>query len=119
MALAQIAALGCAAALIAGAEHDGAQAYWLSLAFTIGGAAVFSFCRFHKQKIPQEAVIGIVYAVAASMMIMFLSRSGEGDEHIREALVGNILLVQPAEIFKMLILYACLGLFHLKSFGNL
>ena len=112
LALAQIAALGCAAALIVGLEHDGAEAYWLSLAFTIAGAVVFSFCRFHKQKISQEAVIGIVYAVAASMMVMFLSRSGEGDEHIREALVGNILLVQPAEIFKMLILYACVGLFH-------
>lgn len=112
LALAQIAALGCAAALMVGFEHDGPQAYWLSLAFTVGGAVVFSLCRFREQKIPQEAVIGIVYAVAASAMVMFLSRSGEGDEHIREALVGNILLVQPAELVKMLILYALVGLFH-------
>ena len=112
LALAQIAALGCAAALLAGFEHDGAYSYWLSLAFTVGGAGVFSICRFRDQKIPQEAVIGIVYAVAASMMVMFLSRSSEGDEHIREALVGNILLVQPAEILKMLIVYACVGAFH-------
>lgn len=112
LALAQIAALGCAAALLAGFEHDGPHAYWLSLIFTVGGAAVFSLCRFRDQKIPQEAVIGIVYAVAASAMVMFLSRSGEGDEHIREALVGNILLVQPTEIIKMLILYALVGLFH-------
>jgi zinc/manganese transport system permease protein len=112
LALAQVAALGCAAALLVGFEHDGAQAYWLSLSFTVGGAAVFSLCRFREQKIPQEAVIGIVYAVAASAMVMFLSRSGEGDEHIREALVGNILLAQPAEIFKMLALYVLVGIFH-------
>jgi len=112
LALAQIAALGCAAALLAGFEHDGAHAYWLSLAFAVGGAGVFSLCRFREQKIPQEAVIGIVYAVAASMMVMFLSRSGEGDEHIREALVGNILLVQPAEILKVFVLYSVVGFFH-------
>ncbi len=119
LALAQIAALGCAAALMVGFEHDGPQAYWLSLAFTVGGAVVFSLCRFREQKIPQEAVIGIVYAVAASAMVMFLSRSGEGDEHIREALVGNILLVQPIEIVKILALYMAVGLFHFifrKSF---
>ncbi len=112
LALAQIAALGCAAALMVGFEHDGSQAYWLSLAFTVGGAVLFSLCRFREQKIQQEAVIGIVYAVAASAMVMLLSRSGEGDEHIREALVGNILLVQPAEILKMLLLYAGVGVFH-------
>lgn len=118
LALAQIAALGCASALVAGFEHDGPQAYWLSFAFTAGGAAVFALCRFREQKIPQEAVIGIVYAVAASMMVMFLSRSGEGDEHIREALVGNILLVQPAEVLKIFLIYSGVGLFHFVFRGR-
>lgn len=112
LALAQIAALGCASALLAGFEHDGPQSYWLSLGFTLGGAVIFSMCRFRNQKIPQEAVIGIVYAVAASMMVMFLSRSGEGDEHLREALVGNILLVRPGEVMKLLLLYSIVGLLH-------
>ncbi len=112
LALAQIAALGCAAALLAGWEHDGVGAYLLSLGFTLAGAAVFSLCRRRDPKIPQEALIGIVYAVAAAMMVMFLSRSGEGDEHIREALVGNILLIQPREVAGMALLYAAVGAFH-------
>lgn len=112
LALAQIAALGCAAALLAGYAHDGPESYWLSLGCTLVGAAVFSFLRLREQKIPQEALIGITYAVAASLMVLFLSRSGEGDEHIREALVGNILLVQPEEVLKMLTLYSAVGLFH-------
>ena len=112
LALAQIATLGCAAALLAGQTHDGVAAYWISLGFTLIGAGVFSLCRFRDQKIPQEAVIGIVYAVAAAMLVMILSRSGEGDEHIREALVGNILLVQPAEVFKIFLIYSGVGLFH-------
>jgi len=112
LALAQIATLGCAAALLAGYAHDGPESYWLSLICTLIGAAVFSLLRVREQKVPQEAMIGITYAVAASLMVLFLSRSGEGDEHIREALVGNVLLVQPAEVFKMLALYVLVGIFH-------
>lgn len=112
LALAQIAVLGCTTAMLVGFEHDGRAAYWLSLVFTLIGAAVFALSRFREQKIPQEALIGIVYAVAAATMVMFLSRSGEGDEHLREALVGNVLLVTPGEVIRIALTYACVGLFH-------
>lgn len=112
LALAQIAVLGCATAMLVGFEHDGRAAYWFSLVFTLVGAAVFALSRFREQKIPQEALIGIIYAVAAAMMVMFLSRSGEGDEHLREALVGNVLLVTPGEVFKIALIYSAVGLFH-------
>ena len=41
-----------------------------------------------------------------------MSRSGEGDEHIREALVGNILLVSGKEIATIALVYAVIGIFH-------
>lgn len=112
LALAQIAALGANSALLWGLACDGAASYWLSLGFTVAGAAIFSLTRFRHQRVPQEAVIGIVYAVSAALLILILSRSGEGDEHIRHALVGNVLLVTPAEIAKILVIYAAVGLFH-------
>lgn len=112
LALAQIAALGSGFALVLGFGLESPQAYGLSLLFTIAGAAVFSLTRFKKQKVPHEAIIGIVYAVSAAMLIMVLSRSGEGDEHIREALVGNILLVSKPEIFKMFLTYSAIGILH-------
>jgi zinc/manganese transport system permease protein len=112
LALAQIAALGSALALLFGQAHDGSIAYWISLGFTLLGAAVFSLTRLRAQKIPQEAVIGMTYAVAAAMLVMVLSRSSEGDEHIREALVGNVLLIEPKEVIKIFCIYSLVGLFH-------
>src|SRR5207244_2793728 len=89
LALAQIAALGASLALVFGYGLDSVQSYWMSLGFTLGGAAIFSLTRFKKQRIPQEAIIGITYAVSAALLILVLSRSGQGDEHIKQALVGN------------------------------
>ena len=112
LALAQIAVLGASLALAFGQSMDSVQAYWMSLGFTLVGAAIFSLTRFKEQRIPQEAIIGIAYAVAAALLVMVVSRSGEGDEHIREALVGNILLIRKAEVLKIATIYSLVGLFH-------
>jgi zinc/manganese transport system permease protein len=112
LALAQIAVLGSAFALVFGYEMDGAHGYLFSLTFTIVGAAIFALTRFKKQRIPHEAIIGIVYAVSAAALIMILSRSGEGDEHIKQSLVGNILLVNWPEIVKLFLVYSIIGAFH-------
>lgn len=112
LALAQIAALGTGLALALNLATDSGVSYWISLGFTVLGAAVFSLTRFHKQRIPQEAIIGITYVVSAAFLLMILSRVGEGDEHIRETLVGNILLVRPEEVLKIAAIYAAIGVFH-------
>ncbi|MCA9402050.1 MAG: metal ABC transporter permease, partial [Candidatus Omnitrophica bacterium] len=88
LALAQIAVLGASLALLFGFEMDSAPAYFISLAFTIVGAALFALTRFQKQKVPHEAYIGIVYVVSSALMLIVLSYSGEGTEHIRHSLVG-------------------------------
>ncbi len=112
LALAQVAILGASLAILLGHELHGAHSYWLSLGFTLVGAAVFAITRRRAQRIPQEAVIGMTYAVSAALMILILSRTGEGDEHIREALVGNVLLVGPQEVAKVALIYAAIGVFH-------
>ncbi len=112
LALAQIAVLGASLGAMMGYDLASPQAYGLSLVFAIIGAAIFSLTRFKKQRIPQEAIIGITYAVSAALLIMVLSRSGEGDEHIKQALVGNILLVSAPEIWRIAFIYAFIGLLH-------
>ncbi len=112
LALAQIAILGGSLGILMGVALHSAQGYWLSLGFTLVGAAIFSVTRYRRPRVPQEATIGITYAVSAALMILILSRTGEGDEHIREALVGNILLVRPDEVVKIAVIYALIGLFH-------
>lgn len=112
LALAQIAVLGASFAILFGHEMHGTQGYLISLTFTIIGAGLFALTRFKKQKIPHEAIIGIVYVVSSALMLIVLSFSGEGTEHIRHSLVGNILLVSPADVMKIFIIYLAVGLIH-------
>jgi zinc/manganese transport system permease protein len=111
LSLAQIAALGTTAAFLAGNELHSNRTYFWSLGFTILGAAIFALTRVHREtRIPQEAIIGIVYAVSAAAAILAMSKAPEGTEHLM--LVGNILTVSWAEVMKTAGLYALVGLFH-------
>jgi zinc/manganese transport system permease protein len=112
LSLAQIAALGTTIAVLSGFEPHSPTAYWISLVFTFLGAAVFSMIRGHKARIPQEAVIGICYAVASAAAILAMSKSAEQTEHLKEMLVGNILTVSWHEVAKTALLYGAIGLFH-------
>ncbi len=112
LSLAQIAALGASVAFLFGHDLHSTATYFFSLAATFIGAAIFAATRTRREKVPQEAVIGIVYAVSSALAILILSRTPEGDEHIRHMLVGNILLVTRQEVIRMACLYGAVGVFH-------
>ena len=115
LSLAQIAAFGATIALLLpwfGGDPHGAGAYWVSLLFTFIGAAIFSTIRSRHARIPQEAIIGISYAVASAATILALSKSSSEGEHLKDMLVGNILAVSWAEVGQTAILYAIIGIFH-------
>jgi zinc/manganese transport system permease protein len=112
LSLAQIAALGTTIAVLYGVEPHGTGAYVVSLVSTFIGAAVFSTVRGRKARIPQEAVIGICYAVASAAAILAMSKSVQETEHLKEMLVGNILTVSWHDVRKTAALYAAVGLFH-------
>lgn len=113
LSLAQIAALGSTVAYLLGNDLHSTTAYLYSLGFTFLGAAIFAFSRVHrKTRIPQEAVIGIVYAVSAAVAILVMSKATQETEHLKEMLVGNILSVTWPELAKTAVLYALVGIFH-------
>lgn len=112
LALAQVAALGTTVAFLAGFGLHGPLTYWWSLGFTFLGAAIFTLTRLHRTTIPQEAFIGIVYAVSAAGAILAMSKAPEGTEHLKDMLVGNILTVSWADIGKIFVLFLCVGVFH-------
>ncbi len=76
------------------------------------GASDFFCDGKRSSQIPQEAVIGISYVVAAAAAVLLLSRAAEGDEEIKNMLVGNILLVTPREVWKRFALFVAVGVFH-------
>jgi zinc/manganese transport system permease protein len=115
LSLAQIAALGATIALLlpfSGGDPHSLQVYWVSLAFTFMGALIFSTIRVKRARIPQEAIIGICYAVASAGAILAMSKATSESEHLKDMLVGNILAVSWHEVFKTAILYGCIGAFH-------
>src|ERR1700745_3223440 len=112
LALAQIAALGATTAILIGMDPHGTGAYWLSLGFTFVGAAIFAFARTRRGHIPQEAFIGIAYAVASAAAILAMSKATGETEHLKDMLVGNILAVSRHEVLKTALLYGAIGVFH-------
>ena len=113
LSLAQIAALGTTVAYLAGYDLHSGTAYLFSLGFTFLGAAIFAISRVHRRtRIPQEAIIGIVYAVSAAVAILVMSKATQETEHLKEMLVGNILSVSWKELGKTAVLYALVGVFH-------
>ena len=115
LSLAQIAALGAILAMLlpftSGDPHD-PYVYWMSLGFTFIGAAVFSGVHGHHARIPQEAIIGISYAVASALAVVMLSKTTSEAEHLKDMLVGNILGVTWAQALRTACLYAAIGGFH-------
>jgi zinc/manganese transport system permease protein len=115
LSLAQIAALGGTIALLmpfSGGDPHSPGVYWVSLLFTFLGAGIFAMVRGRQARIPQEAIIGISYAVASAAAILAMSKSTSQAEHLKDMLVGNIIAVSWPEVTRTAALYGAVGIFH-------
>jgi zinc/manganese transport system permease protein len=112
LAMAQIAAFGGVLAALLGHDPASIQSYMYSILFTFTGAAIFSITRTNKDKIPQEAVIGIVYVAFTAFAVLVLSKSAGEAQHLEDMLLGNILLVSSHDVLKAFCMYAAIGAFH-------
>ena len=108
LALAQVAALGLTVALLAGHPPASGAAYGYALAFAIAGGLLFAVTRVRRAPIPQEAIIGIVYAVSAALTVLVVDRAPQGAERIKQLLVGSILTVTGADVATLAALYAAM-----------
>ncbi len=112
LALAQIAALGATVGYLFGFGLHSEGSYLCSLSFALIGAAIFTLSRSQSKRVPQEAMIGLVYAISAAALVLVLSRSPEGGEELKSLLVGHLLFVSWKEILYVLVLYSAVGLIH-------
>lgn len=112
LSLAQIAAFGSVLALLFGYELASPQAYAVSLLFTFIGAGIFAVSRLREKIVPQEAIIGIVYAVFSAAAIIVLDRAPHGHEALHHMLLGSVLYVSWQDVFRMLCVYLLIGIFH-------
>jgi zinc/manganese transport system permease protein len=112
LALAQIAALGATVAFMLGHSAQSAATYGYSLSFTLLAAVLLTFTRAWGTRVPQEALIGVIYVVAAAAAILLIDRAPQGAEHLKQILTGNILTSGWNEIAVIAPLYAIVGLLH-------
>ncbi|MHB1313087.1 MAG: metal ABC transporter permease [Gemmatimonadaceae bacterium] len=113
LALAQVATLGTCVALLMGYHFNDRLTFWISLGVTFLGAALFSWSRTSRQNhVPQEAIIGITFVVAAAGVILLLSRVSGGKEELEHLLTGDILNVTADDVGQRAVLFLGLAGFY-------
>lgn len=114
LSLAQVAALGAMVVAVYVHEPGELVTYAGSLTFALLGAALFALTggRHRDERVPQEAIIGIVYAVAAALVVLAASKMSHGSEEIERMLVGNVLWVTWPVILRTAGIYAAIGALH-------
>src|SRR5438034_4118923 len=112
LALAQIAALGATVAFVLGHPPQSMATYGYSLTFTLLAAVLLAFTRAWATRVPQEALIGVVYVVAAAAAILLIDRAPQGAEHLKQILTGNILTSGMSDLSVIGPLYLAIGLLH-------
>lgn len=105
LALAQIAALGVMWAILMGYDHetDTLPVSLYSLAFTALGAVVFSITRTRHERVPHEALIGIIYVAASAGGLVLADRFALGTEALKELIAGRVALVTPDILGKLVV----------------
>lgn len=112
LSLAQVASLGATAALLWDAEHHSSSGYLLSLGATFMASGLFAVARKIEDRIPQEALIGVVYAFSSAAVVLVVDRLAHGAEHLKESLIGQILWVTWEDVVKTAVVYALVALIH-------
>ncbi|MBS4097893.1 MAG: metal ABC transporter permease [Sulfuricella sp.] len=109
LAVAQIAALGVLAAHLFGWEPQGWAMQALALGAALCGALLLTWTEKRWSDI-QEAVIGVLFVLAASGAVLLVSGNPHGGEHLQDLLAGQILWVSPSRLpFDALIYGALIG----------
>ncbi len=112
LALAQLAALGAAVGHLLTGHTDSFATYLTSFGFTLAGAAIFAVARPAKTRLPQEALIGIVYGVSAALVILVVSKSALDRDEVESMLTGRLLFAEWSEIGVMALLFGAVALLH-------
>jgi zinc/manganese transport system permease protein len=105
LAIAQIAGCGVLLADRLGFEPEGVAVQVAALAAALAGALLLTWTERIWTDV-QEAVIGVVFVLAATGGILLLASDVRGGEHLRDLLVGQILWAQPARLAWAAVVYA-------------
>lgn len=116
LAIAQVAALGLVFASVMGAdeylgEHAEDLGLWgsqgIAIVAAVAGASLLYTVRTLPARI-QEALIGILFMLAATGSLLLLSKDPHSGEHLKDMLVGQILWVEYTDLISVFCIYAAI-----------
>jgi len=105
LAIAQIAGCGVLVADRMGFEAHGPAVQVAAFGAALAGALLLTWTERVWPDV-QEAVIGVVFVLAATASLLLLASNAHGSEHLRDLLVGQILWAQPARLAWAGLVYA-------------
>ena len=107
LAVAQIAGLGVILGDSLGFEHHGPAVQASALAAALAGALLLNLTERLWPRV-QEAIIGVIFVLAANAAILLLAANPHGAEHLKDLLVGQILWVRAQELPLMALISAAI-----------
>src|SRR3954462_14093686 len=108
LSLGQISSLG-----VAFSDYIEKGKTTIPILFTLTGAFLLSFINIRDKRLKQEAIIGIIYAIASAVTVMLISKTPHGDSDIQEVLFGNILSVSMDQIKLIGAVLGAIALLHI------
>ena len=103
IAIAQTAGVGVVAADFLGFEPHGLAVQGWALGAALLGAVLLTWTEKRWPEV-QEAIIGVVFVLAATAEILLLAGNPQGGEHLKDLLVGQILWVGWQQLIVVAIL---------------
>ena len=97
LAIAQIAGLGVIAAVALGLPAGGAAVQAAAVGAALLGALLLTWTERRAPQ-QQEALIGVLFILAACAGILLLAGNPQGGEHLKDLLVGQILWVDTTQL---------------------
>jgi zinc/manganese transport system permease protein len=97
IAIAQIAGLGVLLADYFGFEAQGIAVQVSALGAALAGAVLLTWTERRWPDV-QEAIIGVVFILAATAQVLVLAGNPHAGEHLKDLLVGQILWVSGAQL---------------------
>jgi zinc/manganese transport system permease protein len=107
LALGQISMLG-----VAFAGFIDKDPTLVSIIFTMTGAFFLSLINIKDKRLKQEAIIGIIYAVASAATVLFIAKTPHGEADISEVLFGSLFTVTSDQFLTMAIVFGIIGIVH-------
>lgn len=114
LALAQMAALGALVGIAVGIQYATGGSYIISMLTVLVGSFLLAAINPRSRLIPQEAVIGIIFALALVTTLLLSDKVSAGDAYVTKTMAGSILWANWSLVAITVVVYILLLLFHYK-----